>query len=276
MPFFLTHIESLRHVAHQLKLRPYTTAYDLALLGCILPDLEVAGILPKVHGRCKAFYEYILEADSEYAPLATGMLCHELYDGIMEPGYVAKKERRAEQILSQYYPDLKVKLAAHIFVEHAIDISLLKEQPELLHDLKRSLKRIDDACVKRIVGHLCDFFHADKKALTKALLTIRAFDVTRLQHSEGMNKFWLNCMLLLSEQHVLNEHAPTLVEKVKSALRIGVRYSKHTFLHSKEHARIALRNMHDALQDHTIVRTRSKNELAKKLAVFMKRHKIRA
>ncbi len=278
MPFFLTHIESLRHVAHQLKIHPRTTpvAYHLALVGCILPDLEYAGLLKQVHGQCKEFYEYLLNAEPAYVPLAIGMLCHELYDQIIEPGYVAKKEQRAEEILSEYYPDLKVKHAAHLFVEHAIDISLLQQEPSLIQDLKRALKQMTDLRLERIVYHLCAFFQADKQALTKAMRTIRAFDVLRLQHPEGMSKFWFNCMLLLSEQHILHAHAPTLAQKIKAALRVGVRYSAHTFLHSKEHAKKALFMMHKGLQDHTKVRTRAKHLLGKRLCMVLKRQRTNA
>ncbi len=233
--------------------------YDLAILGSILPDLEYTGLLPEAHARCKEFYEHLLSVDEEYVPLALGMVSHVLYDKIIEPGYVDIKESEAMSILHEFYPrSTKIKWAAHTFIEQAMDAHVLIENPQLPKLIAKVNKRLTDQQLVSITTHLATFFGADKTHLLAALRALQQYNVEKISHPLSISKLWLNCMFMMSNEHILLEHTKNPLAKFKAALTLGFAYSRfrmsHRLWHMFSHARIKF-------SDHKLIRKQATDAL---------------
>ena len=268
MPFILSHAHSIDAALKKLNIfRPRQT--DLAIIGSLLPDLEYTGLLPQAHERCLEFYEYLLTADRDYAPLALGMVGHVVYDRIIEPGYVDEKEAEALQILQEFYPQsTKIKWAAHTFVEQAMDMQVLRENPHLPQVLARANKRLQEEHIAQIAHHLSCFFDADKKHLIDALHTVKTFDLSSIKNPRSISKLWLRCMFMMSNEHILQAHAQGPLARLKAAIRLGVSYSRfrmsHRLWHMFSHARTRF-------NDHAPLRKKAINTLAVELQKLVMR-----
>lgn len=269
MPFILSHAHSVDAALKKLKIfRPRQT--DLAIIGSLLPDLEYTGLLPRAHERCLEFYEYLLTADRDYTPLALGMVGHVLYDRIIEPGYVEEKEAEALQILQEFYPSsTKIKWAAHTFVEQAMDMHVLQENPRIPRILARANKRLREEHIARIAQHLSVFFCADKAHLIDALYTMKTFDLSNIKNPQSISKLWLRCMFMMSNEHILQEHAQSPLAKLKAVIKLGFSYSRFRMSHRLWHMFSFARRK---FNDHAPLRKKAINILSLELQKLLMRY----
>ncbi len=208
MPSIFLHIDGCRKIVEKKKFfRNKPDATMLALIGSIIPDLELFGILKNVHGRCKEFYDYLEKRDKRYLPLAFGMIVHEHHDNIIETHFVGDNEKEARKLIKEYDEKIsRIKVAPEILIEHSLDCSLVEAKPELIAFTNKFRNRISRKQIKIISEHLAGFFGGDKKSVAWALRTFKKFDLYRYLATDHQHKLWQRYMFLISQNKELGRN----------------------------------------------------------------------
>lgn len=150
----------------------------LLIIGSVLPDFVwMSRKLPseKIHDNPRDFYEFVQSTDKDMLDLALGMMLHsnakgaDDYSHFYKGGYAMTKGKRLIKDLRNLFKSKDEKLnlyKAHNFIEAALDLYLLKNNPDLNTKYKEALRRVD---IKRIESLICDFSYFDKNILEKDL-----------------------------------------------------------------------------------------------------------
>lgn len=245
---FLIHIEDCRKAIEKLKLfKKNDIRFELALVGSILPDLEIIGIVNGIHGKSYQFYEYLLKKDKKYSPIGIGMMAHELFDHVYDKDYVHTKEPIAEKLIARFDKNsLKVKRSAEALIDHSTDAYYLQNNPELMTLINRVKGKLKDRHKRKIAYHIATYFDGDYKKILKALKTFEKFDVTKYSTLEGLSEMWMNFMFLRANKDLISAKSKLDLFNGTSSLMLGWKYLifrlttkksdiKKMFKHIKEH-----------------------------------------
>lgn len=239
MPSIFLHIDGCRKIIEKKKFfKRKPDAQTLALIGSLIPDLELLGVLKKVHGRCKEFYDYLEMRDKAYLPLAFGMIVHEHHDNLIETHFVGEHEESARELLEQYDHNIsKIGVAPEILIEHSLDCSLLEEKPELIDFTKKIVKRVKRSHFKNIAKHLADFFDGDEKQIAFTLRMFRRFYLHKLAADRDMTALWQKYMFFISQNNAVTYSGVRgKLFKMKVKLAINYMYGKKMLNNKKKHA----------------------------------------
>ncbi len=208
MPSIFLHVDGCRKIIDKNKyFKKKPDAKALALIGSVIPDLELFGVLPEVHGRCKEFYDYLKVQDKEYLPLAFGMVIHEHHDNIIETHFVGDNEDSARKLIKKYDEELsKIGTAPEILIEHSMDCSLVEAKPELINFTASITKKIKRGQIKRIAEHLANFFGGNGKEIAKAIRMFKRFNFNQYASVNNQHELWQRYMFLLSQNKNLKEN----------------------------------------------------------------------
>lgn len=149
----------------------------LLIFGSVLPDIVwVSKIIPKeFHDDPDKFYEFVKTSKKEMLPFAFGIKLHsnqkgaDYYAHFYKGGYAYTK---SEPILEEVTDligskDSKTNLnKAHNFIEAALDLHLLKDNPELL-DLYRTT--ISEIKIDEIAECLSGYLNIEQKKVLEEL-----------------------------------------------------------------------------------------------------------
>ncbi len=245
---FLIHIEDCRKAVEKLKLfKKNDIRFELALVGSILPDLEIIGIVNGIHGNSYNFYEYLRKKDKKYAPIGIGMMAHELFDHVYDEDYVHPKEPIAEKLIERFDRNsLKVKRSAEALIDHSTDAYYLQRNPQLMKCILNVKQKLKDRHKKKIAYHIATYFNGDYKKILKALKTFEKFDIQKYQTTEGLSEMWMNFMFLRANKDLISTKSKLDLFNGSSTLKLGWKYLifrlktkksdiKKMFEHIKEH-----------------------------------------
>lgn len=206
MPLFASHIHFIKRIIARNKLfKKNLSSYRLAIIGSILPDLDmIKGLNLDVHGRCRDFYFYLKRVDPKFAPLGWGMYVHDLLDKYVENGFVRKKSKYAKEILGRFDHGIEAKedMMAHLLVEHSIENLLLSKHPGLIREILHARRRFNK---RRLAKHLYDFFSCNKKMLTKVLWFLKRVSLRDFRTDRGVIMLWINYSFVLSNENMFRD-----------------------------------------------------------------------
>jgi len=236
MPSIFLHVDGCRKIIDKKEFfNRNPNAKTLALVGSVIPDLELFGIIGKVHGRSKEFYDYLEKKDKEYLPLAFGMIVHEHHDNIIETHFVEDNEKEARKLLAQYDPEIsKIGAAPELLIEYSLDCSLIEEKPELIDFTTSIAKKIKRKQIKKISSHLADFFGGDRKAIYRALRIFKKFKFSIYASSKKQHSLLQRYLFLVSQNKELNKKGfKGKIVSVKFKLAMNYLYGKKLFTEKK-------------------------------------------
>ena len=151
---------------------------DLLVIGSILPDIAVTKIVgwEELHKNksVEHFEKFIKENNQNYISLIKGIKSHIALDNFTHKsykngtGYAFQKSPPLVNLVSKCCDiDKKSsKTVAHNFIEMAVDILLLKDNPILIETLRKSIKSSDKGKLSQL---LSSFFKKDNKKMLSSL-----------------------------------------------------------------------------------------------------------
>ena len=185
---------------------------DLLVIGSILPDIAVTKIVDwnELHKseRVERFEEFVKENNQKYLPLIKGIKSHIVLDNFTHKsykngtGYAFQKSPPLINLASECcgIDKKSAKKAAHNFIEIAVDILLLKDDPDLVDILKKSIKSCNKSELSKL---LSSFFKKDKDAVFLALSDY--FEVIlryNLSNIDGWVSLWADINNLLYSKKI--------------------------------------------------------------------------
>jgi len=274
---FLLHVEGCREALKRLKLfSRRKNAFELALIGSLIPDLEMLGVVKRIHGNSYKFFQYMLKNDKKYLPIAIGMMTHELFDQVYEGQYVHAKEPIAQKLINKYDNNSsKIKYSAHILVEHSTDAHYVQENPELMELLLSIQKNVKKRHVKKIAFHLATFFKADYKEVYKSLLSFKDFSLESYRSVDGLSDMWMNFMFLQENNDLVSNHFKAgMLQNIKSNFKLGLIYTSFRLKRNKENIKQMYHNVKNHIKDHKHYCNKANNHVEANLAKILLTHSV--
>ncbi|QQG43042.1 MAG: hypothetical protein HYW45_02405 [Candidatus Daviesbacteria bacterium] len=217
----------------------YNSADELLLVGSILPDLAVTGIIQwegGLHGKesVKSFFQFI-QGNSTYLNLYKGVYAHNILDDFThqnyqgEPGFAYQNNKELVQLVKRFY-DLDDKGAAgkaHNYIESGVDILLLKEHPEVQNQFRKAINQVDKP---QLAYLLSAYFKVDEaKFLVAILQFFELFTKYDFSKQENWVLFWQDLEKLLVLKDIGDKNRKVLIDKsleiVKNTYQDFLNYS---------------------------------------------------
>lgn len=220
----------------------------LLLVGSILPDLSVMGIIPwhdGLHGARNAqrFHKFVNTKYPAWLKLAQGVLAHNALDDTSHtrykdgPGYAFQNTQKLAELVETFY-GLDKQLAkgkAHNYIESAVDMLILKKEPKIQSQLKQALKNTDQ---NELANILAEFLTIDKSKLLASIKQFfDLFSRYNLVRLEEWHPFWSQLEKLFELKNIGQQHRKKLLEIslktikntyrefLNSSLEISVKYT---------------------------------------------------
>ena len=229
------------HYTHSyIAARLYKSQSDLLLVGSIIPDLAVMGIIKwqgGLHGgeAVKNFSQFI-QGHPDYLDLYRGVLAHNILDDFThidykgEIGYAFQNNQELADLIGKYYElnDDKWSIGkAHNFIESAVDILLLNEDPTAQDKLKKAIKTVNR---KKLSELFSDYFNIDKSEFLESISQFfdlfTKYDFTK---EENWVLFWEDLEKLMSLKDIGSQKRKELLDKsisiVKNTYKDFLNYS---------------------------------------------------
>lgn len=161
-----------------VTLNLYQSDESLLILGSILPDLAVTGIIKwegGLHGKeSVANFSQFIRQYPEYTNLYQGVLSHNIVDDFThqnyhgEPGFAYQNNKELVQLVKKFYGlnDKEAEGKAHNYIESGVDILLLKEYPKVQEQLRKVVNQVDKQKLAKLLG---SYFDIDEEKFLKAL-----------------------------------------------------------------------------------------------------------
>lgn len=196
---------------------------NLFLLGSILPDIAVTGIIKwegGLHGKesLENFFQFTKKHPT-YLNLYKGIHTHNIIDNfahtdyIGRSGYAYQNNEELAHLVAEYY-DLDKKGAlgkAHNYIESGVDLLLLQEYPNIPNQIKKAIQQTDEQKLSRLLGL---YFNVDKNRFLDALLQFfdqfTKYDLTK---EDNWNLLWADLERLLSLKNIGNQKRKELIHK---------------------------------------------------------------
>jgi hypothetical protein len=266
MPSIFHHIHNCKHILDHIRFRKTELNTELTLIGSVIVDLENVGVIKKVHGRCHDFLVYLLKHDRKYAPLAVGMLIHELFDNTVEPKYVHKKEKAAGKLLKEHDPfSASLPLAEHIFIEHCLDCALVDEKPELFDLIKYVKQKIKKKHMRRIAFHLANFFDGNSKTIYTSLEQFKGFDLSKFKTIQGRSSVWQHFMFLYSQRELLHHKQNGFFRRIYGNIKLIVKYIQFWWGMKHDQIQLMMKKAKHEFRDHIQIVERAHGHITRKL-----------
>lgn len=178
----LTHI----YYAKQIVENPT----PLTFYGTIFPDIPSTKIISWETMKQKTvdFSNFIKFKDKQYSDFASGLLLHEENLGIDRfvhgnKGFAYINGRKLVKHLKPHFPESNILDIAHSFIEFAIEIRIIKNNPELMLILKTSIEEFNKRC--KIVNFFSEYFKTDfrntKNSITLYNKVLYEMDISSFQ-----------------------------------------------------------------------------------------------
>lgn len=168
--FALTHIYCAR------KINP--KADSLFLYGSVFPDIPVLGIVDwdLMKEKTLEFSNFII-GKNILTGFAKGLTVHEDPYGIDRfvhgnEGYAFVKGEELHKELKAYFPKEIIPIAAHSFIEFAVEMRMAEKFPELAKEIVK-VRSEGNKYLNQIAGIFSSFFNLDSE---KSLKTIKEFN----------------------------------------------------------------------------------------------------
>jgi len=178
MPGFALHVDSVRKLFDNFKIKKESLAFSLAVLGSVLVDLEELGIVKNIHGRSEEFLQYLLKEHPKYAPLAIGMMLHEELDNAIDAEYVNPNIPRAQTMVNKHLYTTE-PLAAHLLIDHSVNFNFINNDPSIIALSEKSKKDIKHEQIHNIAFHITTFFGGEKNKIIEALHQYKGFELSQ-------------------------------------------------------------------------------------------------
>ncbi|HLD15921.1 MAG TPA: hypothetical protein VJB94_05065 [Candidatus Nanoarchaeia archaeon] len=162
---------------------------NLLVLGSILPDLAVTGIVDdwNIGESALEFRNWLSDRDKNFTDLGLGMMLHEFPCGIDRfthtnynggDGYAYANGRQILSNVSDCFRVMgflklsedKVRRLSHNFIETGVEFLILKDNPELVNILRRA---VDNVNIEKCVKYFSEFYGIKD---TKVAQAFSAFD----------------------------------------------------------------------------------------------------
>jgi hypothetical protein len=198
MPGFALHVDSVRKLFDSFKIKKESLAFSLAVLGSVLVDLEELGIVKNIHGRSEKFLEYLLKEHPKYAPLAIGMMLHEELDNTIDTEYVNPNIPRAQIMVNKHLYTTE-PLAAHLLIDHSVNVHFINNDPSVITLSEKSKKDIKHEHTHNIAFHITTFFGGEKDKIIEALHQYKGFDLNKYLNRNSAAKIYGQFLFLQKE-----------------------------------------------------------------------------
>lgn len=212
------------HHAHSfIASKLYKSQNNLLLVGSIIPDLAVMGIIKwqgGLHGEeaVKGFYQFI-QMHPGYIDLFKGIKAHNIVDDFThidykgKTGYAFQNNKELAKLIREFY-ELGEESAvgkAHNFIESAVDILLLKENPDAQTKLKNAIKAVDKTKLSNL---LSDYFSVENAKLLDSITDfLNLFTKYDFAQKENWVMFWADLEKLLSLKDIGDQKRKELIDK---------------------------------------------------------------
>lgn len=171
--FPITHIYCIKKIVKESN--------SLHFLGSIFPDIGITGILNRKQTNFNGLilYYWFEKNFPNYKDFTLGYISHgsepkgiDYYcdeDPLPREGYAFQKSKELVFELKNIsgLSDFLSMIRAHNFIELAIEILIVKNNPVLLKNLEEARHKAKDV---NLIAALSDFFHVDKNVLKKSLV----------------------------------------------------------------------------------------------------------
>lgn len=237
MPSFANHIHTCKNIFDRLnvfKKKKYDL--ELALLGSVLVDLDEIGVVPQIHGKSRAFLEYLVKNDPDYFPLGIGMVMHEEHDAVIDSEFVHPNEKIAKGLVIKHANSFSTNhMVGHYLLDHAMDFHLIQNNPKVMEEIKSITKNLKVIHAKRITYHLSKFFGGNYYDILQALLKFKEFDLSKFETLEGVSDIWMTYVFLkVQKNEIAMRQKLGIFEKLKSNIKLGINYGAFRINHKKE------------------------------------------
>ena len=161
------------------------------ILGSVLPDISILGIIPEddAHKKGIEFLDYLSHNEPALEPLGIGWVLHGEepecldYHTHRQGGYIHKKKQQVIELAGKKnieFRGMHQELLAHILIEFTCDSFAEKKIPREIHN---ALKKAD---LKKISYHIANFFNGDQKRILRVLRFFKYFNFNKLRTIHGI------------------------------------------------------------------------------------------
>lgn len=194
----------LMHATFAIKLLEHAkikTAQPELILGTVLPDLCILGIIPEydAHKRGLEFLDYLSHNEPSLTPLGVGWVLHgeepECLDyHVHKPnGYIDCKKQKVIELARQKnitFEGIHQELLAHTLIEFTCDSLAEKSVVKQLH---QALRKAD---LEKISFHIATFFKGDQKRILRVIKFFKYFNFNKLRTMHGIAHTFQDFMII--------------------------------------------------------------------------------
>lgn len=136
--------------------KTYNSKSNLLVIGSILPDIAITKIIgweEGLHGveNANKFAGFLIKNNPSLKDLGKGVLSHCVLDDYShidyngKAGYAYQNNKELVKLVKKFYKiDRKsAEVKAHNYIESAVDILLLKKNPNIENEIKKSINELD-------------------------------------------------------------------------------------------------------------------------------------
>lgn len=256
MPSFINHIHASKKLFDKLNLfKKHKYELELALLGSIIVDLDEFGVVPKIHGKSREFFDYLLINDPEYAPLAIGMILHEAHDAVIDKEFVHPNEEKAKQLVKEHSTEFgSYHLIGHYLLDQSMDFHLIKKNPEVFKVVEKIRTTLKDRHAKKIAYHLSAFFNGNYDEVLHALKTFKNFDISKFKTIDGICDVWTTHVFLkMHKDEIAARQKLGFFDRLTSNIKLGLQYGSFRVNNQKENLLQLFSNAFDKFKNNNKV-----------------------
>lgn len=211
------------HTHAYLASKIYQSESNLLLVGSIIPDLAVMGIIKwqgGLHGsdEVAGFHQFI-QKYPDYIDLFKGIKAHNIVDDFThidykdKTGYAFQNNTELTKLIREFY-ELGEESAvgkAHNFIESAVDILFLKENSVVQDKLREAINSIDKNKLSEL---LHEYFGIEKDKLLNSITEFfNLFTKYDFAKEENWVIFWTDLEKLLSLKNIGDQKRRELINK---------------------------------------------------------------
>jgi len=168
-----------------------TTQQHQLILGSVLPDLSILGVIPEkdAHQRSIEFLDYLSHNEPSLVPFGIGFVLHgELprcldYYTHTAHGYIDQKKADILELVRRHKIDfisIDSDMLSHCLTEFACDSLADKAIPKQLH------AAFKQANLQKIAYHIGMFFNGDSQRILKIMNFFKRFNFNKLRTMHGI------------------------------------------------------------------------------------------
>jgi len=161
------------------------------ILGSILPDISILGVIPEIeaHKKGMEFLDYLSHNEPSLKPFGIGWILHgenpqclDYY--VHKPnGYIDQKKHAVLELSKKHnitFEGIHQDVLAHTLIEFACDSLAEKDIPKQLH------KAFKQANLEKIAFHTATFFKGNPKKILRILTIFKYFNFNKLRTPHGI------------------------------------------------------------------------------------------